>query len=91
MSSISVKGILIGSSNQNFTTYYGNKKADKGEADILLFWGNEKKENMIISNFLQDESLFKRIIIAKKVNKLNDEEFLNSLLKDYLNNNLVFL
>ena len=91
MSSISVKEILIGSSNQNFTTYSGNKKAEKGEADILLFWGDEKKEDMIISNFSQDESLFKRIIIAKKVNKLNDEEFLNSLLKDYLNNNLVFL
>lgn len=47
---VEVRAIMVGSSNQNFTTYYGGnkQKADKGEADVFMFIGEEKLQRILL-------------------------------------------
>lgn len=88
LETVIVKGILIGSSNQNLTTYYGGQKkssADKGEADVFMFVGNEVKNAI-----LKDELLIENIIISESISVPNssDECYLKSILEDFLKNSL---
>lgn len=45
LESISVNGVLIGSSNQSNSSYFDNN-AKKGEADVFMFYGLETEQDM---------------------------------------------
>lgn len=55
--SMPVKAVLIGSSNQSLTTYFGGSAnvADKGEADILLFDASFRPNYAALDENKQDE------------------------------------
>ena len=85
---VEVRAIMVGSSNQNFTTYYGGnkQKADKGEADVFMFIGEEKIAKDIIEVGNAD------IVISKSMNYEKDdaaEGYLRNILEDFLKNSLI--
>lgn len=89
-----IQGIMIGSSNQSLSTYYGganSKPADKGEADILMYI--DKGGKNITSAFREMQVQNVNIRISKSV----DEEFYSgdsesmyfrNILSDFLENTL---
>ena len=91
-----VFGILIGSSNQSLNTYYGGvngKPADKGEADILMYFD----DNRFTNEFITWKSNFPNIRISKSIDIENDNDekehktdsdFFKKILDDFLENNL---
>ena len=88
LNTVVVRAVMIGSSNQNFTTYYGGnkKKADKGEADVFMFIGQEK----IADNIIDVENV--NIVVSKSMNYKDDyaaEAYLRNILEDFLKNNLI--
>ena len=85
---VEVRAIMVGSSNQNFTTYYGGnkQKADKGEVDVFMFIGEEKIAKDIIEVGNAD------IVISKSMNYEKDdaaEGYLRNILEDFLKNSLI--
>lgn len=86
LNSISVNAILMGSSNQSYNTYYGGsaKKADKGEADVLMFI----EDNL---NYVNNNDMFvEGTVIFKAMRGMNSDphEYLKEILNDFLNNAL---
>ena len=85
LDSISVNAILLGSSNQSYNTYYGGsvKKADKGEADILMFIEdniNQSNDSMFVDGTVTFQAMY----------GLNSDpqEYLKNILSDFLTNAL---
>ncbi len=89
LDSVEVHGVLIGSSNQSFTTYFGGYpewRASKGEADILMFdekaaayrmiENNQQMENIVVSESMRDPTG-------------GDLDYLKSILEDFLKYSLV--
>ena len=87
LDSIIVNAILLGSSNQSYSTYYGgkNKQADKGEADILLFT-SDREESLRDVMYVEGGVIFKEIISDK--NK-DPHGYLKDILKDFLASALI--
>lgn len=87
LDSIIVNAVLLGSSNQSYSTYYGgkNKQADKGEADILLFT-SDIEESLRDAMYVEGGVLFKEIISDK--NK-EPHDYLKDILKDFLSSALI--
>ena len=88
LDSIIVNAILLGSSNQSYSTYYGgkNKQADKGEADILLFT-SDREESLRDVMYVEGGVIFKEIISDK--NK-DPHGYLKDILKDFLASALIW-
>lgn len=93
-----VNAVLIGSSNQSYSTYFGtHKKADKGEADLLIIDGDSIKENEIekdtfMRNFYssilaeeprngKDSQYSKNIVLSKEMCSSNNK-LLNTMLQN---------
>lgn len=83
-----VYGVLIGSSNQSYNTYFGYGLADKGEADVLIINDNINAE--CNNKLVQDEEMLDfyrkiqepKLILAKQMvySLIN----LNDCLKDFI-------
>lgn len=86
LDSIIVNAVLLGSSNQSYSTYYGGKKkqADKGEADLLLFTAS-KEESLRDGMYVEGGIIFEEIINDK--NK-EPHDYLKEILKDFLSSAL---
>ena len=88
LSSIIVNAILIGSSNQSYNTYYGGGKgkADKGEADVLMFVSDESvnliRENMDIEGTIVFEEIC-------GIGNKSPHEYLKDILNDFLSKSLL--
>lgn len=90
LDTVVVRAVMIGSSNQNFTTYYGGskKKADKGEADVFMFIGEKEIANDIININVENAN----IVVSESLNFKEDgtaENYLRNILEDFLKNNLI--
>ena len=90
MSNISVEYLMIGSSNQSKCTYY-SRTASHGEADVLFFTNKDfenkiKEENLLIN----DDDYLNGCVLSKVEEQpgFNSNQYLNEILKDFLNNNL---
>ena len=89
-----VQGVMIGSSNQSLSTYYGGAKsspADKGEADILMYIDNPQET--ITTAFREVQVQNVNIRISKSVDENfhpSDYEsmYFREILSDFLENNL---
>lgn len=86
LDSIIVNAVLLGSSNQSYSTYYGGKKkqADKGEADLLLFTAS-KEASLRNEMYVEGGIIFEEIINDK--NK-EPHDYLKEILKDFLSSAL---
>ena len=86
LDSIKVKAVLIGSSNQNYTTYYGGSKnrAHQGEADVLLFTA-ENPDELEKSMFVEGTVIFEELL---RGGDDGPETYLKNILKDFLDNAL---
>jgi len=82
LDSIIVNAVLIGSSNQSYSTYYGGKKkrADKGEADVLMFVLDDS-EDIKNSIYVEGTIVFEEVIID---HKKDPHEYLKDILKEFL-------
>lgn len=90
LDTVVVRAVMIGSNNQNFTTYYGGsqKKADKGEADVFMFIGEKEIANDIININVENAN----IVVSESLNFKEDgtaENYLRNILEDFLKNNLI--
>ena len=88
LNTVVVRAVMVGSSNQNFTTYYGGnkQKADKGEADVFMFIGEEKIAKDVIEVGNAD------IVVSKSMNYEKDvaaEGYLRKILEEFLKNSLI--
>ncbi len=101
---IYVGGILIGSSNQSYLTYF-QEYASKGEADVFIFDAeNDSGINSYIKNVISSdpypdirnevayrEDVFSDIVLTRSIHGLghtNSQEFLKNILKDILKTGL---
>jgi hypothetical protein len=83
---ISVNAVLIGSSNQSYTTYF-EPIAQKGEADIFMFL--DKQKGRLYNSIIEDDR-FNNTVIAESVHgDENPEEFLKNILRDLLTTNIL--
>lgn len=85
---VTVRGVMIGSSNQSLKTYYGGSgggSADKGEADIFMFVDDEAKNSI-----MEDPALNESVVISRSlyVPGDSDTDYLKSILLDFLQNSL---
>ena len=83
--SITVNAILIGSSNQSYSTYFGGakKRADKGEADILLFVPTDTTD-------IKNKMYVEGTVVFEEVIGANDpHDYLKDILKEFLSRTLV--
>lgn len=90
-----VCGILVGSSNQSLNTYYGGAKrnpADKGEADILMYYddGNNFTERIIAwKSDYPNIRISQSIDIKEGISEREYEsEYFKEILKNFIENNL---
>jgi hypothetical protein len=89
---LKVQAMLIGSSNQSKTTYYA-RKADKGEADVLILSLDEAREKDVIEmnrsvNAKLNENSEKsvRCVLSKEIKETNSASFdLDNVWAKYLN------
>lgn len=84
---ITVNAVLIGSSNQNFTTYYGGRKgtADKGESDLFIFTGDAFKDYVMNQN-----NLPQNLVLFESLKGAEDSHlYLKEILEDFLKNSLI--
>lgn len=86
LSRITIKGILIGSSNFSYNTYYngGNGKAKKGEADLFMFEDEGYLKN--IKNKIGGSAGM--VLFKHEAGAENSQEFFKKILKDFLENSL---
>lgn len=88
LNTVVVKAVMIGSSNQNLTTYYGGFKgySDKGEADVFMFVDIKNVADAIIS--IDPEG--RNIVVSESLNLKNksDERYLRGILENFLKNSL---
>ena len=84
---VTVHAVLIGSSNQSYSTYY--KSNQQGEADILLF-DEKNKFHEYISGGKSKFDLKDKIILTKSFypDDLKDGEYLKDILRDLFKNSL---
>lgn len=88
LETVTVRGVMIGSSNQNLTTYYGGLRggaADKGEADVFMFVEEEVK-NIILEEIAANSN----IVVSESLSVPGgiDTEYLKSIAEDFLENSL---
>ena len=93
INSIKVKGILIGSSNQSHNTYF-SYDASKGEADLLMFTDSIFAKHMInlinLSSNYPNDNFYGCVLSESIAGCIDDgEDYLNSILKDFLLNNIL--
>lgn len=88
LSSIVVNAILIGSSNQSYNTYYGGGKgkADKGEADILMFVSDESVGSIRENEYIEGTVVFEEIC---GVGNKSPHDYLKEILEDFLAKSLL--
>lgn len=84
LDSITVYAVLVGSTNQSYTSYYGGRKhkADKGEADVLLFAAEDVKllrQNMYVEG---------TIVFERRIGDTDRDplEYFKGMLKEFLSN-----
>lgn len=100
LSETEVYAVLIGSSNQSYTTYFENK-AKKGEADVFIFrepdstipFSLEDKltDKNITNDFNELRDLFKEAVITKSFfgeGHTKTQEYLNNILREILKSGL---
>ena len=90
---IKVKGILIGSSNQSYNTYF-SYDASKGEADLLMFTDSIFAKHMInlinLSSNYPNDNFYGCVLSESIAGCIDDgEDYLNYILKDFLLNNIL--
>lgn len=91
LKTVIVRAVMIGSSNQSLTTYYGGpakKNADKGEADVFMFINADKKaKDSILANTDKEDQ---NIVVSESLYVPGgvDETYLKSILKEFLKNSL---
>lgn len=87
LESIIVNAVLLGSSNQSYSTYYGgkNRQADKGEADVLLFT-LDNAENLMEDMYVEGGIIFKEAMGGKYK---EPHDYLKDILKDFLTTSLI--
>lgn len=87
---INVSAILIGSTNQNLTSYYGGKGriADKGEADLFMFIADENIVNRFMYEMSEDEKMYEIIIFEQKWINTAPQDYLNKILHNFLDNSI---
>ena len=82
LNSITVNAVLVGSSNQSKTTYYGGASghADKGETDILMYVNDGSR----VPRFTDGTVIFEAVL------GLSDtpHEYLKEMLRDFLSRSL---
>lgn len=88
LETVTVRGVMIGSSNQNLTTYYDGLRggaADKGEADVFMFVEEEVK-NIILEEIAANSN----IVVSESLSVPGgiDTEYLKSIAEDFLENSL---
>jgi len=85
LDSIVVNAVLIGSSNQSYSTYYGgaSSRADKGETDVLMFVA-DKAEKLEDDMYVEGTVIYEELIGTKK----EPHEYLKDILRDFLKNAL---
>lgn len=104
INNIRVGAILIGSSNQSWNTYYagGRTRADKGEADLLMFSeayfaedftrivkGEKPRFFEVENDFEYNPNLdFSDCVVFESMSHKGDEEYFNDILRDVLEHNL---
>ena len=84
-----VYGVLLGSSNQSYNTYFGYGLADKGEADVLII--DDKINIECNDKFVHDEEILNfynrieepKLILAKQMTDSSTN--LNDYLKEFFN------
>lgn len=83
ISSIEIVGLLIGSSNQSFSTYFST--AQKGEADLLMLHDGASFNNYRIDT--EKEKNSKGILIMAESNSISDsDEYFKDILRDIFEN-----
>lgn len=90
MDNISVEYLMIGSSNQSKCTYY-SRTASHGEADVLFFTNKDFEKRIKDENLLINDNDYLNGCVLSKVEEHPDfdsSQYLNEILKDFLNNNL---
>ena len=91
LETVIVRAVMIGSSNQSLTTYYGGsakKIADKGETDVFMFINADKKaRDSILENANEEHQ---NIVVSESIYVPGgvDEAYLKSILKEFLKNSL---
>lgn len=93
INNIKVKGMLIGSSNQSNATYF-SIPASKGEADLLMFTDSSFAAHircLIDQGSNYPDNNFNGCVLSKSIAGCmgGGEEFLKSILKDFLLNNIL--
>lgn len=90
MNNISVEYLMIGSSNQSKSTYY-SRTASHGEADVLFFTNKDFEKRIKDENLLINDDDYLNGCVLSKVEEqpgFDSSQYLNEILKDFLNNNL---
>lgn len=91
ISSIDVCAILIGSTNQSYTSYFGkNNKADKGEADILLFNDTQIFNTITTDQNLQLNQEYGCLLSTTDISNIQQptNDYLKQILNNFLEENL---
>lgn len=88
LNAITVNAIMIGSSNQSYTTYFGGPhgKADKGEADVLMFATDNDDLNSLRENmYVEGTVMFEEIIGTETV---DPHDYLKNIMREFLSSSL---
>lgn len=89
LKAVTVRAILIGSSNFSWNTYWdsGHPTASQGEADLLLFTSRAYKRD--VQNRLQNQSPTSQMVLFRSIaGGRNSQEFFKGILKDFLTHSL---
>lgn len=83
---ITIKGILIGSSNFSYNTYYngGSGKAEKGEADLFMF----VDDNYQVAIRNKTSAGTGMVLFKHEAGVEDPQKFFKKILKDFLENSL---
>lgn len=86
LSSITIVGMLIGSSNQSFATYFTT--ARKGEADLLMLHDHASFDNYQIDSENDKENGKNTLIMATSNSISDSDEYFKNILRDIFENTL---
>lgn len=84
LSSIEIVGLLIGSSNQSFATYFST--AQKGEADLLMLHDGASFKNYHIDTKEKEKNGKGTLIMAKSDSISDSDEYFKNILRDIFEN-----
>ncbi len=84
ISSIEIVGLLIGSSNQSFSTYFST--AQKGEADLLMLHDGALFKNYQIDTIEKEKNGKGTLIMAESKSISDSDEYFKNILRDIFEN-----